>query len=282
MKLHDGRSMGWQEFTELISRRRRSNARLLVLAAHPDDESIGASVLLSNFTSYVAYLSDGAPRDSRLWTGGPHASREAYSALRRMEAARALRLAMISSGSIAWLGGTDQETVSNIGELTRKLVALLLELSPDLLVTHPYEGGHPDHDTASLVTHNALQQLTASHPPELIEMTSYHAQDGACVTGEFLPFESVPEVVIELSDVEKARKHQMLASHESQQVVLGRFRVDCERFRPMPDYDFTKAPHPGKLWYECMGWSLTGDDWRREALSWIAGSVPSIQSSSCG
>jgi len=282
MKLHERCDAAWQKFTERIRLRQKNDARLLVLAAHPDDESIGASVLLPTFTSYVAYLTDGAPRDPRLWTGGPHGSRQGYSTLRCAEALRALQLAMVPGERIVWLGGIDQETVGKIGELTRKLVALLLELKPDLLVTHPYEGGHPDHDTAALVAHNALQQIPASGSPVLIEMTSYHACDGVCVTGEFLSFESVPELVIELSNSEKERKRAMLAAHESQQVVLGRFHVDCELFRPVPHYDFTKAPHHGKLWYECMGWPLTGEDWRREALAYVAGSAQSMQSYSCG
>ncbi len=282
MKRHDDPySWAWQEFSEQLIRREHRDARLLVLAAHPDDESIGASVVLPQFISHVAYLTDGAPHDSRLWTGGPYASREDYAMLRRAEAGRALQLAMIPSDRIVWLGGTDQEAVTKSGDLTQKLVALLLELKPDLLVTHPYEGGHPDHDSAALIAHNALKQVTAP-VPQLLEMTSYHARDGVCVTGEFLPYEAVPELVIELSEEERDRKHKMLAAHESQQVVLGRFRTDRELFRPAPDYDFAQAPHQGKLWYESMDWAFTGERWRQEAHAHIAEPAPPIESYSCG
>ena len=65
--------------------------RLLVLAAHPDDETIGASASLAKFPcAAVAYLTDGAPRDPRFWTGGSYTSREDYARTRRKEAAHAL------------------------------------------------------------------------------------------------------------------------------------------------------------------------------------------------
>jgi hypothetical protein len=35
--------------------------------------------------------------------------------------------------------------------------------------------------------------------------------------------------------------------------------------RPAPLYDFTKPPHAGKLWYESLGWSMTGRRWRELA-----------------
>src|SRR5262245_42709457 len=43
-----------------------SSLRLAVLAAHPDDETIGASRLLRRLSQpLVIYLTDGAPRDTR-------------------------------------------------------------------------------------------------------------------------------------------------------------------------------------------------------------------------
>jgi N-acetylglucosamine malate deacetylase 2 len=281
MKLHDKRYKRWQEFSVRLRQREQSGVRLLLLAAHPDDESIGASVLLPKFMSSVVFLTDGAPRDSSLWTGGPYRSHEEYAARRRVEAARALAVAGIPNDRIRWLGGTDQEAVARIGELAQKLGRLLLELEPELLVTHPYEGGHPDHDAAALIARRAGEQL-AEKRPQLVEMTSYHIRNGACVTGEFLPFGAVPELAIEFSKKEKERKATMLAAHESQQVVLGRFRVDRELFRAAPEYDFSKAPHPGKLWYECMNWGITGERWRQLAGEQTSPSAVLMRSRSCG
>src|SRR5438128_2862509 len=79
--------------------------RLMVLAAHPDDEAIGASSLLSRFPlSFVVFLTDGATRDPRFWTGGPYDSRQHYAWTRRKEAVRALAVAGIPKEQIGWLG----------------------------------------------------------------------------------------------------------------------------------------------------------------------------------
>ena len=44
-----------------------------------------------------------------------------------------------------------------------------------------------------------------------------------------------------------------------------------------PDYDFSEPPHSGKLWYECMGWPMTGVRWRELATAAQA----SLQEQSC-
>src|SRR6266404_5303516 len=240
-----------------------TNLRLLVLAAHPDDETIGASALLAKFPcSAVAFLTDGAPRDPRIWTGGPYTSREDYAKTRRKEAAHALDYVGLSDERVFWLGGADQEVTFEMPSLAAKLADLLRQRTPQVLVTHPYEGGHPDHDSASLIAWLAVSQPAESHP-QILEMTSYHANDGQCVTGEFL--NPTPELVIEFSEIDQKRKRKMLDGYASQRLLLESFGTDRERYRKAPEYDFSQSPHEGKLWYECMGWPMTGERWRELA-----------------
>jgi LmbE family N-acetylglucosaminyl deacetylase len=267
MKQHDrgeGRTgCRSDDLPALLDDSHRSSTRILVLAAHPDDETIGASSLLSRFSgSHVAFLTDGAPRDPNLWTGGPYDSRRHYAATRRNEALRALTLAGISAGKVHWLRGTDQEALSNIAALAEGLAAILKEIRPDILITHPYEGGHPDHDSAALIAQVAA--ASESFPHLRAEMTSYHARDEHCITGEFLSA-STAELAFQLSSQDGELKRQMLAAYCSQRVVLGGFGVDCERFRAAPEYDFAQPPHSGTLWYERLGWPMTGEEWRRSA-----------------
>ena len=250
--------------------------RILLLAAHPDDETIGASVLLSRFPqSSVAFLTDGAPRDTRLWSAGVNGSREAYAETRRQEAFRALSYAGISPQRVFWLGAVDQEAAFEIGMLAERFANLFTEMRPEIVITHAYEGGHPDHDSAAVVASIAISLLESS--PLLLEMTSYHAREGRCVTGEFLDSGSLPEIRFEFSHVDRERKRQMMDAHASQRVVLENFPVDCERLRLAPQYDFSEPPHSGKLWYECMGWPMTGARWRELATSELGG----LQEHSC-
>jgi hypothetical protein len=43
----------------------------------------------------------------------------------------------------------------------------------------------------------------------------------------------------------------------TQRDMLRHFRVDCERFRPAPPYDFAKPPNGGCCWYDRFGWPIT-------------------------
>lgn len=261
----------WQEFSQsLLANATSPSLRIAVLAAHPDDETIGASALLARFPASVIYLTDGAPRDSKLWPPDFRGSREEYALLRRAEAERALARAGVPPERIHWLGATDQEAIFSASDWVRNLIELLARIDVDVLITHPYEGGHPDHDSAALVAHIALTHLNLDQAPLLFEMTSYHARDCHWVSAEFLNANAQQEFCIDLSPAENERKRQMFAAHASQRLVLSAFSTDRERFRRAPDYDFSQPPHQGKLWYECMGWQMTGEHWRVLAAQSIA------------
>jgi len=239
--------------------------RVVVLAAHPDDETIGASAVLGRFpTTLVVYLTDGAPRDKQLWPPTTRGSREEYAEVRRRETANALSHARIPDNQIFSLGGVDQEAIFEARRLATKLTELLQQNRPDLLITHPYEGGHPDHDCAALVARVACSTL-GKEAPEICEMTSYHFRDGRCVTGEFLNADMECEIVFQLSEEDRQRKRRMMDEHQSQRLVLENFAIANERLRAAPVYDFSQPPHEGKLWYECMGWPMTGARWRELA-----------------
>lgn len=250
-----------------------NDLRVVILAAHPDDETIGSSALLArNPNAQIVYLTDGAPRDRQFWPPDMNCSRDEYAALRRHEAAAALAHAGIGDKQIVWLGGTDQEAIFDARVLAEKFGEVLASQPVDVLITHPYEGGHPDHDCAALVGWLAIENLkdkTADAAPKiaplLCEMTSYHARDGQCVTGEFLNSDGSSEIIFHLTDPDRERKRRMMDSFISQRLVLENFPVIDEKLRIAPIYDFSQPPHERKLWYECMNWPMTGSRWRELA-----------------
>ena len=250
----------------------------VLLVAHPDDETIGASGCMGRLRNpTVVFLTDGAPRDPGLRSPRATGSRARYARLRHDEAIAALALAGVTTDRILFLGGVDQEAIHEIALLAERFASLLAQIQPDIVLTHSYEGGHPDHDAAALVVavSNRMLARQGKTTPEVLEMTSYHLRDGKCVTGEFLPRDwgqgsAEEELAIQLSPEEQVRKEQMLSAYISQQVVLARFSIGLERLRPAPAYDFTSAPHPGKLWYESLGWPMTGERWREIAAGFLA------------
>ena len=270
------------QWRELLSRLLTSpldpSLRVAVLAAHPDDETIGASSLLArSHHPLVLYLTDGAPRDAKLWSPDFNGLREGYAVLRQEEARNALSHVGITENQIRYLGAVDQEAAFEAGNLVRRLAELLSEHRPDVLIAHPYEGGHPDHDTAALVARGASAILGDGNAPVLVEMTSYHAGDGLCVTGEFLQEDAPGEICLQLTTADRDQKRKMLDAFASQHMVLKAFDTREERWRKAPEYDFSQPPHAGKLWYECMGWPMTGEHWRALAAETIA----AIQECAC-
>ena len=277
MRSRDNQS--WKTLSSgLRENRHDAGCRIAVLAAHPDDETIGASALLAACGNpLVIYLTDGAPHSRSLWSPDFHGSREAYSSLRRAEAKQALSLAGLSGGQIDWLGAVDQEAIFNADDLSCRLAELLNRLDVDVLVTHPYEGGHPDHDTAALVAYLAIHQLCRESAPLQLEMTSYHARNGQCIPGKFLNEDTAQELQLHLSETERKRKASMFAAYASQRRVLDGFNINSECLRVAPTYDFSRAPHNGKLWYECMAWPINGEQWRAIALE----KITAVQELSC-
>ena len=270
MNLQADRQQSWNRFSRRLQTTPSDRSlRMLILAAHPDDETIGASLLLSRFPeSSVAFLTDGAPRDTRFWSAGVNGSRAAYAETRRHETFQALGDAGISRQRVFWLEGVDQEAAFEIGILAERFARLIGEMHPEIVITHAYEGGHPDHDSAAVVARIAGSSIEPS--PIVVEMTSYHARDGRCVTGEFLNSDSTSELCFELSNGDRDRKRRMMDAYASQRLVLESFPVDCERLRLAPQYNFSEPPHVGNLWYECMGWPMNGARWRELATSALA------------
>jgi N-acetylglucosamine malate deacetylase 2 len=239
----------------------------LVVVAHPDDETIGAGARIASISGNcrVVYVTDGAPADRRFvpetFAG---MSRAAYARMRRDEAVRSLALAGVDPSHIASLDVRDQEAAFDLVSIAQHLAATIIGMRPAVVVTHAYEGGHPDHDATAFAVHAALLlgRGFSGAEPTLVEMTSYHDRGGATVRGEFLPLGRAREVTLELTESERKRKRAMLAAYETQRGVLAAFKIDVERFRLAPTYDFGAPPHEGRLHYERFGFAVAGSMWR--------------------
>lgn len=243
----------------------RAEGSVAIVAAHPDDETIGAGGSLPRFgEATLLHLTDGAPRDGRDAAAAGFETREAYAAARRREMIAAVALAGIPIERCIEVGQVDQEASLHLDRLACRLADWIGETRPDFILTHPYEGGHPDHDAAAFAVHAARRLLAREGwpAPNVAEFTSYHLRDGVFAAGVFLPAEGFEESAVPLSEAERELKARMFACFATQRQVLSAFRIETERFRPAPAYDFTRPPHPGPLHYESFDWGMTGARWR--------------------
>ncbi len=246
---------------------------LLVVAAHPDDDVIGAGGHLPLFgaRAHVAYISDGAPRNPRFCREAGFSQRSLYAAARRAEASRALALAGINEQHTHELGAIDQEVALELDALVKQLAELVHRLAPEALLSHAYEGGHPDHDATALLVHAACELLRRAgrRPPLLLEFASYHERGGELEFGVFLPEAEHPATSVELAAQELDQKLTMLACHATQQSFWRLFPLSVECFRIAPRYDFARPP-AAPFFYDRVDFGLAGEDFLTLARAELA------------
>lgn len=256
-----------------------TQAPVLVVVAHPDDETLGLGGRLRRMgaATTLLHVTDGAPRDRRWWGAPELTDRAAYARARREELVQAMAVAGIGRERLGMLGIVDQEASLDLAALTLRLYNHLRALRPRIIVTHAYEGGHPDHDATAFAVHWARRLLERAgsaalrgRSPAVVEFPAYHAgPNGGMRTGRFLPAPQscrgwLGEAAAPASDTEC--KQRMLACFATQQEMLRQFGLE-ERFRTAPDYHFGEPPHSGPLFYERFAWGVDGHQWRRLAAA---------------
>ena len=254
--------------------------RVLVIMAHPDDEvlAVGAQMERMAGCRFVC-VTDGAPEDGADARVHGFASLEQYRAARRRELACALGLAGLPASVAASLqlhdgsAVPDQRAAGCLVQVARALRREIEAFRPEVVLTHPYEGGHPDHDATAFAAWAAVQALAEPERPLLVETVGYHAGTGGETVwikmGEFLPQAEAGDVrVCSLRPEQQEKKRALLGCFPSQAETLGQFGVEREVFRLSPAYDFGRAPHKGVLLYEAYGWGgLTGTEFRSRAVA---------------
>ncbi|MBS0382178.1 MAG: PIG-L family deacetylase [Proteobacteria bacterium] len=207
---------------------KRPGARLMVLAPHPDDESLAAAGLIQRALAYgvpvdVVFVSDGENNpwpqralERRIWIGPRQ--REAWAARRRAEADAALRALGAGHARIHRLGWPDggvtwmllDQTATALGTL-RDLVQ---QVRPTLLVLPDLVDRHPDHSAMHVLMEMVFRTLPAGPKPECL---------GYLLHGRSQP--GVPRrAVFALDAAELKRKRAAIEAHASQ-TALSRGRL---------------------------------------------------------
>jgi len=234
----------------------RIDEPVAIVVAHPDDESLWLGTALQRLSNAtLIHLTDGAPEDMGDARRLGFATREAYAAARVRELDTALRALDVTPRRLA-CNFVDQSLAHRLPELVARLRADLAGMHA--VITHPYEGGHPDHDAAALAVRRAFAG-------EVVEFACYHLADGRRVWGRFWPDREAAEHMRPLDAGEQARVGRAIEAHESQRDVTGGFRPTEERWRLAPGYDFSAFPPPGAALYDGFGWTLTSARWRELA-----------------
>jgi LmbE family N-acetylglucosaminyl deacetylase len=196
--------------------------RILILAPHPDDETLATGGLLQRAQAVqakvrVLFITDGennpwAQRATeRRWRIGA-ADRERWGERRRGEALAALACLGISTWQIGFLGYPDQGLhallLAGDDDLTETLLGEVARFAPTLVVAPSLEDLHPDHSALAVFVRLALARLsTGQRRPRERQFIVHH--DGP------LPA-SGRDSGLALSPEERERKRSAILCHASQ------------------------------------------------------------------
>src|SRR5260370_6539848 len=223
-------------------------AGLLVVMAHPDDESMGTGgLILRHWRAGVEVNLIGATRGEEGWVGKPPgARREDLSRIRTAEL-EAAAAALALKGHVLWdypdggVEGSDQR------EITKRIGEHISMIAPAAVIGWGPDGayGHPDHIAMGRCTDAAVAALPDTARPAVYHLAidapladSYRAAialDGG--DGGTLPLvvKDHVDLVVELTPEEVQMKLRAIDCHQSQ-LETWRGEVGDHR-HPMPQAD---------------------------------------------
>ena len=206
--------------------------RVLVLAAHPDDESLAAGGLLQRAvalgaTVHVVFATDGENNPwpqrvlERRWRIGPR-ERARWGARRRAEARAALGTLGVPLACATFLHLPDQGLTPLLlqadGRATGLLADAVAAVRPTLLVAPSGSDRHPDHAALAVLLRLALGRL-GPRAPRATELA--YVVHGDTPTPRHVELALTPE--------EQSRKQAAIRCHASQ-IALSRGRfLACAR-----------------------------------------------------
>lgn len=224
------------------------DSRVAVVVAHPDDESIAFGAQLARFPGgMVVHVTDGAPENPKEWGSKGFETREEYADARKQELASALDIAG-HTGLRTSLGVPDQQAPLTLAQNAERLAVLFLEQKTKFVLTHSYEGGHPDHDATAFAVH-AAKALLKKRGVEIfvIEAPVYRGEGSEIVWQDFASCDEVETLRLPLTEEEGVLKERMFAAHGSQHDTFSKVSIEAEWLRVAPAYNFQELPNNGML-----------------------------------
>jgi LmbE family N-acetylglucosaminyl deacetylase len=194
---------------------------ILAIGAHPDDLDItcGGTLALCRQRGdrvVMCIATDGRAHP----VGDP----ERVTALRHAEAQAS---ADLIGAELAWLGLPDGGLVDDL-PTRRKFIQLMMDVSPDLIVTHSPEDYHSDHVMTSRLATATIQMAWA--PPQGLQGEPVRKPVPVAFITPANGISFIPDDYVDVTSVWDA-KIRMVLNHRSQ-------------FLPGPDYDAAQVKEP--------------------------------------
>ncbi len=223
--------------------------RILILIPHPDDEVVGCAAAIRRAGNrgaeiHGAFLTTGVRGPDAFRLRG-HRRYERRVQRRRSEALRAAEF--LNVHPVFFQERPSRTLKSHLEDCREEILQAMDQWGIDQVWTPAYEGGHRDHDAV-----NALAS-TIREKADVWEFSEYNYVGGS-VHGQEFPFPRGNEQTLVLDSSERHAKRAALSLYLSERINLKYVRIEKEVFRPLASYDYSIAPHPGKLFYQRFQW----------------------------
>lgn len=200
-----------------------AQTRLLVIAPHPDDETLGCGLLLQQVLAAggevrIILMTDGDNNpwpqrylERRLIIG--EAARKRWGARRREEVMHALERLGVPAGALHPLGWCDMEVTDRLREDLAGSIAAIRSVidafQPSLICGPALRDSHPDHGAAHVLCRLALAGMESV--PQLLAYPVHGAADALAYP-----------LSMNVTHEQQQRKLAALAEHRSQMALSGR------------------------------------------------------------
>lgn len=225
-----------------------TDSEVAVVVAHPDDESIAFGAQLGRFPGgMIIHVTDGAPENPKEWNSKGFGTKQEYADVRKQELNNALDIAG-HTGLRTSLGVSDQQAPFTLAQNAERLARLFLEQHTKFVLTHSYEGGHPDHDATAFAVH-AARALLQKEGVEIfiIEAPVYRGEGDEIVWQDFASSDDAKSIQLPLTGEDRILKEKLFAAHRSQRDTFPKVSTEAEWLRLAPRYNFNELPNNGTL-----------------------------------
>ena len=197
--------------------------RVLILAPHPDDESLGCATLISRTLEaggtvrvLLATNGDNNPWPQRFverrWQVGPE-ERKRWGERRKQEATAALHVLGLPDDAVHFMEFPDQGFTGALlrsdARVLDAFIGAIRDWRPTLLVVPSPNDIHPDHNAIALLFELALRRLPESLRPRVIHFP-IHPHDR---------YTTDADLVLHLTPEEIARKRRAILCHGTQMAL---------------------------------------------------------------
>ncbi len=217
---------------------------ILFIIPHPDDEIVGSCLMIRNFLIsgkriVIFFLTNGVLSKESMWPWKKK-KYEQLLTLRKKE----------MTESVNFLGVDDflfqniptRTLKDKISETYFKIKKTIISKQIDTIFCPTYEGGHQDHDVANFIC-SRLKKFC-----KVFEFSEYNFFGNKINSNVFIKKTENQKCIV-LSENDKLYKSEGLKLYNSEKGNLGYISLNQECYRPLENYDYSKPPHKGVLFY---------------------------------